>query len=141
MSWNCPNTWSEVSNTVAHMWSFKSNPLKVSGHPMWVLSDPSRDLYGHTDGFTHELIAQCAERRSRYLHSEGGTGSREVLPEDVIYVVARDGNALLAVLGDGTVKVNKQAQHGLKRYATAIERMLPVLEAIPSEYRAHFTKP
>lgn len=140
MSWNCPNTWNEVETSLSRMWSFKSNPLKVSGHPMAVLSDPARDLYGHRDSFTHELMAQCAERTARYLAPMPSTyGNREVLPEDVIYIVARDGNALLAVLGDGTVKVNKQAQRGLKRYASAIERILPVLEGIPAEYRAHFT--
>jgi hypothetical protein len=104
MSWNAPQTLTEAINSVEAGWSFQSH-LGVKGEPIWVLTDITRDFPNATGEFADDLIRRNREQRERYL----GTPGRRDLPEDVVYVVARDSVLLVGLLRDGTLLVNESA--------------------------------
>jgi hypothetical protein len=127
MSWQSPTNWSETISSVAAGYSFNAKTLKVRGNYIAVLTDVRRDgaLYGHLDDFAREIIAANERQTQHYMSGNG----RFINGNDIVYYVSRDGNALAYVTRDGQVRINERAVQGLPRYADAINRLMPALEA------------
>lgn len=105
MSWNAPQTIREALESVRMGWSFQSR-LGVKGVPIWVLTDITRDFHkGNSDDFGQDIVRRNWTITDRYtrLHT------REGQPDDLTYVVGRDGVILAALLRNGTVLMNDRA--------------------------------
>jgi hypothetical protein len=100
MSWNAPQTITEAVESVAMGWSFQSH-LGVTGGPVWVLSDITRDFPKSSDDFSNDVIRRNWSQKERYMR-EG----RTELSDDLVYVVGRDGVMLVAMLRNGELLVN-----------------------------------
>ena len=124
MSWYSPRTWAEIETSVAAGWSFNATRHGVTGTPIGVLTSVRGPLYGHLDDFAHDVIASCDRVNAAYMSA----GRDQAYgPEDYVYVVARDGNAIAGVTHSGEVRTNPGAAIGARRYADAIARIRPAL--------------
>ena len=104
MSWNAPQTIKEALASVEAGFSFQSH-TGCKGEPIWVLTDIVRDFHkASADEFGQDLVRRNWTIRDRYtrLHT------REGQPEDLVYVVGRDGVVLVGLLRDGTILKNNR---------------------------------
>jgi len=120
----CTN-WAQVEYVAGLGLHFYSLPLKLKGERLWVLSSPRDYLYGHLDDFANMIIASQDERKRRYLEDHGPKD----MPEDIAMMVARNGNAILAIRRNGEILVNERAKSGEPGYARAIARLLPAYQS------------
>lgn len=100
MSWNSPQTIAEALNSVKAGFSFHSR-LGVKGEPIWVLTDITK-TFSKSDDFSNDLVRRNWAQKDRYLTTMG----RTYLADDLVYVVSRDGVALVGMLRDGTILTN-----------------------------------
>ena len=127
MSWYSPRTWDEIAVSIAAGWSFNARRHRVSGTPIYVLTSVRGALYGHLDDFAHEVIASCDRVNAAYM----AAGRDQAYgPDDYVYVVARDGNAIAGITYSGRIRVNPAAAIGARRYTDAIARIRPALRRI-----------
>lgn len=103
MSWNAPQTLTEAIKSISHGFNFQSR-LGVKAVSVWVLTDITREFYRGSDEFGQDLIRRNWVQRDRYLSTPGRTPK----PEDLRYVVGRDGIMLVGLLRDGTILKNER---------------------------------
>lgn len=122
MSWNSPTNWSEVVNSIESRWDFNARRLGVAGHNIFVMSNIH--LSGWLDDFGREVIASNTRVRDAYMaHGRGSAYG----PDDFVYIVTRDGNAIAGVTYSGDIKINPAVATAGKRYKDALARILPPL--------------
>jgi hypothetical protein len=136
MSWNSPQNWVEVTDSVRRGFSFSSRRLGVSAKRADAVCghySTRGALSGHLDMFARRIMVSNDELHTRYMSSNRWQAERD---DDVAYFVMRDGNALAYVTRVGEVVVNSVTEHGLPRYRNALARLLPALREYAT-YRAN----
>lgn len=102
MSWNAPQTITEALSSVNAGFSFQSS-TGCKGEPIWVLTEITQDFYKATaDEFGQDLVRRNLIIKDRYLKEH----TREGKPEDLVYVVGRDGVLLVGLLRNGDILKN-----------------------------------
>lgn len=131
------DTWAQVEKNAAYGRSFYSVPLKVTGENLWVLSDPSKTMYGWRDEFANMILDSVRAREARYMHDMGGDGTKESW-DDITFVIIRRGNAIMAIRRNGEILVNERARTGEKYYADAVRRLEPIYRDLFKRMPNHY---
>ncbi len=135
MSWNAPNNWTEVLQSVLSGWDFHAKGLGIRGAETFsVLGNQATRgvLSGHLDDFAHSIIESHNAIHTRYVN--GANRDDAVWPESYVYVVIRDGNAVVAVTRSGDVVVNPAVDRSTRRYREVVGRVVPVLESAVKDW-------
>lgn len=99
MSWNCPQTLTEALESIKVGFSIQSH-LGVKAAPIWVLTDVT-NMFTKSDDFSNDLVRRNWSQKDRYMRD-----GRRFVSDDLVYVVARDGVALVGLLRNGTILTN-----------------------------------
>lgn len=118
MSWNAPQTLTEALESIKVGFSIQSR-LGVKAAPIWVLTDVT-NMFHKSDDFSNDLVRRNWSQKDRYM-SEG----RRFVSDDLVYVVARDGVALVGLLRNGTILTNDREMP--KRLQTFRDRSVEAL--------------
>lgn len=129
MSWNAPQTWAEVEQSVEAGFSFGARPLGVQGnyaHAVCGHFSTRAILSGHLDDFAHRIIESNDDLHARYMGGMNRWAAQR--DDDVTYFVCRDGNALAYITRAGEVVVNERVTQASPRYRNAMVRLMPALQ-------------
>lgn len=127
MSHYAPTNYAEVARGIGNTHSFHARSLNIKTDCMWVLSDARNILSGHLDDFAQSIIDLQDSRKARYL-SLGENRVTSARPNDPVYIVARDGNALAYIERSGKVQINPSVASGLPKYVRTIEKIREALD-------------